>query len=122
MLRFNEVFTRNDYEDSNEGYILEVDVEYPKDLHDLHSDLPFLPEMMKINKYDKLVCNLHRVIKFNQTECLKSYIGMNTKLRTKAKYNFEKDFFKLMNNSIFGKTMENAKKHRDIKLVTTNKR
>ena len=57
--KFNEDFIKNYDEDSNKGYILEVDVEYPKDLHDLHSDLPFLPEKMKINKCSKLVCNLY---------------------------------------------------------------
>ena len=58
MLKFNEDFIKNYDEDSDKGYILEVDVEYPKNFHDLHSDLPFLPERMKINKCNKLVCNL----------------------------------------------------------------
>ena len=130
------------------GYILEVDVECPKNLNDLHSDLPLLPERMKINKCSKLVCNLydknnyvvhirslkqaldhglilkkvHRVIQFNQEAWIKEYIDMNTELRKQTKNDFEKYFFKLMNNSVFGKTMENVRKHRDIKLVTTDKR
>ena len=130
------------------GYIFEVDVRYLKRLNDLHSDLPFLPERMKIDKCNKLVCNLfnkkkyvihinslkqtlnhglklkkiHRVIKFNQEEWLKPYIDMNTELRKAAKNHFEKDLFELMNNSVFGKTMENVRNHRDIKLVTTDKK
>ena len=148
MLKFNEEFIKNYDEDSDKGYILEVDGEYPKNLNYLYSDLPFLPERMKINKCSKLVCNLydknnyvvhirslkqaldhvlilkkvHRVIQFNQEAWLKEYIDMDAELRKQAKSDFEKDFFKLMNNSLFGKIMENVRKHRDTKLVTTDKR
>ena len=57
--RIDEDFIKNYDENSDIGYFRKVDIEYPKELHDLHSDLPFLPERMKINKYSKLVCNLY---------------------------------------------------------------
>ena len=126
------------------GYLLEVDVRYPTELHNSHNDLPFMCDKMKINKVEKLVLNLrdkknyvihiraldqvlrhglvleriYRAIEFNQTDWMKPYIDFNTKLRTAATSDFEKEFFKLMNNSVFGKTMENIRKHRNIKLVT----
>ena len=137
----------NKYELNNwENYscVLEVDLEYPKELHDLHNDYPLAPEsIMCENKVEKLIPNLrdkekyvihyknlkqyldlgleltciHRGIKFEESEWLKPYIDMNTKLRTKANNNFEKEFFKLMNNSVFGKTMENIRNRVNIKLV-----
>ena len=66
--------------------------------------------------------NVHRVLRFNQKVRLTPYIETNTKLRQKAKNNFEKDFFKLIDNTFFGKTMENVTKHRNIELVTTENR
>ena len=100
LCKIDENFIKNYDENSDKGYILEVDVEYPKNLHDLHSDLPFLPERMKIDKCKKLVCNLydkkiikslkqalnhglilkkvHRVTQFNQEAWLKRFIDMNT--------------------------------------------
>ena len=65
--------------------------------------------------------NVHSVIKSNQKAWLKTNIEMNSKLRQKAKNNFEKDFFTLMNISVFGKTMENVRKHTNIKFVTTER-
>ena len=108
LSEFDERFIKNYHENSDKGYIFEVDVEYPKNLFNLHSDLPFLPERKKIGKCKNLVCSIHhkesyvvhiralkqalnhrltlkkvhRAIQFNQNEWLKPYIYMNTKLRT----------------------------------------
>ena len=110
---------------------------------ELHNDLLFLPERMKLEKVEKIVANLHnkaeyvihmknlkqalnywlvfekiyRVIKFNQDAWLKAYIDMNTDIRKVAKNDFEKDSFKL-NNLVFESLLENVRKHRDIKLAT----
>ena len=139
----SELATRTD-----KGYILEVDVSYPKELHNSHNDLPFMCERMEINGVEKLVPNLrdkknyvihiqvliqalqhglrldriHRAIEFDQSPWLKIYIDFNTQLRTAAASDFKKDFFKLTNNSVFGKTMENIRKHRNIGLVTTEEK
>ena len=137
------------YVDNNDyGALLEVDAEYPKKIASKHRDLSFLPETRKINGVKKLVAILedkeryvvqisplkqalnhglklkkvHRLITFRQEAWLKLYIDMNTKLRANAKNNFQKDFFKLTNNSVFGKTMENVRNRRYIKLLTTNER
>ena len=154
--------------DSKEGLILEVDLEYPKELHDLRNDYPIAPEKVKVSndmlsayckkiakKYNistelvrkliptlrdkkeyvlhhrnlQLYLNLglkikkiHRVLKFDQSPWLKQYIDFNTEKRKHAKNTFQKDFFKLMNNSVFGKTMENLRKRVDVRLVTNEKK
>ena len=155
----------NKYKDnSKRGIILEVDLEYPKELHDLHNDYPIAAEKVKVkneilsdyckqikdkhnistgqvqkliptlsNKekyvlhYRNLqlhtdlglkVTKIHRVLKFNQSAWLKEYINFNTEKRKQAKNAFEKDFFKIMNNSVFGKTMENIRKRVDVRLIT----
>ena len=116
--KINEEFIKNYDENNDKAYILEVDIKYPKKLHDIHSDLPFLPKRMKIDKCKKLVCNLlnkkkyvvhikslkqalnhrlkfkkvHRIIEFNQKAWLKPYIDMNTELRKVAGNDFEKNF------------------------------
>ena len=166
--QINEINLAQYNEDSNKGLILEVDLKYPKELHDLHNDYPLGPEKVKITddmlsgyckniqkKFNistglvhKLIPTLsnkekyvlhyrnlqlyldlglkvkkvHRVLEFNQSPWLKQYIDFNTQKRTQAKNSFEKDFFKLMNNSVFGKTMENIRKRVDVRLITDEKK
>lgn len=151
-------FNINDVDkNGDEGYILEVDLYYPPTIHNAHSDLPFAAEKYSPmqSKCKKLIANLHskhrfvihyihlqeclkngllllkiyRILSFYQDNFLKPYILLNTSLRQKAKSDFEKDFFKKQNNSIFGKTIENKRKQVDVRLVklwkdklnTTNK-
>ena len=155
-------------ENSKKGLILEVDLEYPKELHNLHNDYPLAAERVCVNKdmlsgcckkiatkynistglvqkliptlknkekyvlhyrnlqlYTDLglkVTKVHRILEFNQSPWLKKYIDFNTNKRKNAKNAFEKDFFKLMNNSVFGKTMENLRKRVDVRLVTDDKK
>ena len=127
---------------------MEVGAEYPKELHKNHNELPFLTERMKIGRVERLVPNLkdkkghvahikeldqalkhglklkkvHQVIEFQQSKWMKAYIMLNTWLRKDAKNEYDKDFLRPMNNSVFGKTMENIRNHKDMKLVTRDKR
>ena len=151
--------------DDTEGFIPEVDREYPADIHNAHKAYPLVPERMVVQKkcmseyqlnllgvgvapteVEKLVPNLHNkdryvlhyqnlqlymslgmrlakvhcALRFDQSPWMEPYIRMNTELRKKAASDFEKDLYKLMNNSVFGKTMENLRKRADVKLVRSH--
>ena len=129
----------------DKGYLLDADVCYPPELHNSHNDLPFMCERLTINGVEKLVPNLrskksyvihiralhqalshglileriHRAIEFKQYPWMKTYVDFNTRLRAAATNDFVKDFFKLMNNVVFGKAMENIRKRKNIKLITS---
>ena len=130
------------------GYIFEVDLKYPKKLWESHNDYPLAPEKMNVNGVEKLICHfktrknyvvhyrnlrqylemgmkitaVHRGISFYQSSWMEPYIRKNTELRKTAANSFEKDFFKLMNNSVFGKTIENIRKRQNIILVDNRKK
>ena len=130
------------------GYIFEVDLEYPKDLWKTHNDYPLVPEKMIVNRVEKLICHfkprknyvvhyrnlrqylemgmrltaVHRGISFYQSSWMEPYIRKNTELRKTAANSFEKDFFKLMNNSVFGKTIENIRKRQNIFIIDDRKK
>ena len=129
--------------DTNQGFIFEVDLDYPETLWDSHNDYPLAPEKLKVDKIDQLICSflpkrhyavhyknlkqylqegmilkkVHRGIKFYQSPWMEPYIRKNTDLRKTASNSFEKDFFKLMNNSVFGKTIENIRKRQNVVIV-----
>ncbi|CAH3022142.1 unnamed protein product, partial [Porites evermanni] len=130
------------------GYIFEVDLEYPSSLWEKHNDYPLAPEKLIVNGVEKLICHfkprknyvvhyrnlrqylemgmritaVHRGISFYQRPWMEPYIRKNTELRKTAANSFEKDFFKLMNNSVFGKTIENIRKRQNIELVDNRKK
>ena len=134
--QFNESFIKIYNEEIAKWYFLEVDIQYLEKLQDIHNGLPLLPKIMKIEKVEMLVANLHyktghvinirnlkhllnhglalkkvhRVIKFNQNAWLKPHMDINTDLRKKSK-----KLFILMNNAVLGKTIENVRTRRDIK-------
>ena len=147
----NEILDKTNHSMSNNGkngYIFEVDLEYPQHLWDKHNDYPLAPEIMKVNGVEKLICHfktrknyvihyrtlrqclelgmkitaVHKGISFYQSPWMEPYIRKNTELRKTATNSFEKDFFKLMNNSVFGKTIENIRKRQNIHLVDDRKK
>ena len=91
-------------------------------LHDKNNNTVHIKSLMQVLDHGIILKKVHTVIQFNQEASLKDHLDMNSKLRTEARKEFEKRFFKLMNNSVFGMTLEKVRKHRYIKLVTKDKR
>lgn len=134
-------------DDADIGFIFGIDLHYPPELHEKHNDFPFCSEkrsipgitkddellltfydikkyivhylMLKLAlEHDLILKKIHRVLQFKQSDWLKPYIVLNTKLCAQAKNEFEEDFYKLLNNSIYGKTCENKRLRSDIRLIT----
>ena len=126
LTEFDEYFIKSYYEKSKKGYFLKLDIQYPKNLHKVQNDLLFFSERMKIEKVESLLltCMTRMNMFFPNTWIIfkKVHRVMSKELGKKAKNSFEKNIFKLMNNSVSRKTMENVRKHRDIKLVITKKK
>ena len=149
--KVDEILDKINFSMSNhgkKGYIFEVDLEYPENLWETHNDYPLAPEKMIVNSVEKLICHfkprknyvvhyrnlrqylemgmkitaVHRGISFYQSPWMEPYIIKNTELRKTAANSFEKDFFKLMNNSVFGKTIENIRKRQNIYLIDNRKK
>ena len=141
--KYTSDFIKNYDENCDTGYLLEVDIGYPEILHESRRYLPFLPvskdklsttledktnyiihitTLQQALKHGLSLQKVHRVVSFRQEAWLKPYIDKNTELRKCCKNDFEKDFYKLMNNAVFGKTMVNVRNRRDVKLVVTQHR
>ena len=160
-------FVSKQADEQEDGYLFEVDLAYPKELHDTHDNFPLAPVHKEITSdllstyqknqaedfggkvggkklcltledKKKYICHyrllklylekgleltrVHRVLRFKQSPWLKPYIDLNTQLRQRASSKFEENLFKLMNNSFFGKTCEDVRKYRDVKIAMTEKR
>ena len=142
LSKFTSDFIKN-YDESDIGHLLVIDAIYPKNIYKEHSDLPFLPSKtnklysdLRDKKYYSVnifalkqamnhgieLKKVYSVISFRQGAWFKPYIDMNTNLRINSTNDFEKDFYKLCINSAYGKTMENVRKHRDIRLIANDKK
>jgi len=132
--------------DSPTDYILDVDLEYPQQLHDTHADLPFCSmrdkppvnvktscsprytikkryvihyrNLQQCTRHGLWITKIHRVLQFAQSPWLCDYIQLNINFRTRANNDFEKNLYKVLNNAVFGKTIENVRNHVDVRFLS----